>query len=207
MFYPHLQSHLQEFGPILGAIKNHSYLGIFVFSVFVGYLIPIPEAVLLLLIGFVAKANGINPWLAIVVSGVGAIVGDNILYRLSFFGNKYVERFNKKMRSHKLIQYEHLVTENIGSTIFFLRFIAGVRFFGPVISGTLGIKWKKFFTYNALATILHAALFILLAFYTRRRIVALITEIEIVHNILLFSSVLIVGLLVRIFTKTKKNPS
>jgi membrane protein DedA with SNARE-associated domain len=204
MFDPHLQSHFREFGFILDAIRAHSYLGIFILSIFVSYILPLPEVVLLLLIGFVAKTTGINIWLAVISSLAGTLIGDNVLYRLSFLGNGYVEKFNRKMRSHKLIQYEHLVTDNVCATIFFLRFITGIRFFGPVIAGTLGIGWKRFFTYNLLATVLHSLVFILFGFYSHRKLYALIAEVEIFRNILLFSSVLIVGVLIKIFSTKKK---
>src|SRR6266704_1226414 len=88
-------------------------------SMFVSFVVPIPEVVLLLLIGFFGKTLGINLWGIVAISIAGTIVGDNILYRLSFFGNRYVEKFSRKMRAHKLIQYEHLVVDNIGKTIFF----------------------------------------------------------------------------------------
>ena len=201
MIDPHFQNHFNDFGFILRSLKGSSYFGIFFLSIFVGYVVPLPEVVLLLLIGFVAKTAGFSLPIVILVSALGGIFGDNLLYRLSFFGNSYVERFNKKMRAHKLIQYEHLVADNIGKTIFFLRFIAGVRFFGPVISGTLGIKWKEFSLYNALATTLRSAIFITLAYYSQRKMFSLIAEIEIAHNVLLFSSVFIVAGLLKFFSK------
>jgi len=201
MFDPHLQNNFREFGFIADSIRGDSYAGIFFLSMLVSYVLPLPEAVLLILIGFVAKNTGIDLRLALASSIAGTVVGDNILYRLSFFGNKYVERWSRKMRANKLIKYEHLVIDNVGKTIFFLRLITGVRFFGPVISGTLGASWKKFFFYNAAASALHGAIFILLGFYWRSKIIILITEVEVVRNILLFSSVFIVAALVRFFSR------
>lgn len=201
MFDLGFQNNFHELGFVLNSIKGGSYFGILLLSMFVSYIVPLPEVVLLLLIGFLAKTTGIELPFALVVSIVGTIIGDNILYRLSFFGNKHVERFNRKMRANKLIQYEYLVVNNIGKAIFFLRLITGVRFFGPVIAGTLGAGWRKFFFYNALATAVHSLFFVMLGFYSQRKIIALIAEVEIVRNILLFSSVLIVGMLLRIFSK------
>lgn len=201
MIDPHFQGQFYHLGFILDSIGGGSYVGIFLFSILVSYVVPLPEVVLLLLIGFLAKTAGFDLGTAILVSIFGGIIGNNVLYRLSFFGNKHVERFNQKMRANKLIRYENLVVDNIGKSIFFLRFVTGVRFFGPVISGTLGVRWRKFFLYDSLATALHGAAFILLGFYAHKKIVPLIVEVEIVRNILLFSSVLIVGVLVRIFSK------
>ncbi len=205
MIDPHFQNHLHALGFVLNIIKDNSYLGIFLFSIIVSFIIPIPEVVLLILIGFLAKTAGLSLPVAILVSFLGTLLGDNILYRLSFFGNKHVERFNRKMRANKLIRYENLVVDNIGRTIFFLRFITGVRFFGPVIAGTLGVGWRNFFFYNAIATFLHSTFFILLGFYTHRKIIVLVTQVEIVRNVLFFSSFFIVAILVRFFGKNKKQ--
>jgi membrane-associated protein len=208
MISPHFQDHARNVGFLISSIKGGSYLAIFLMCSLVGYLFPLPEAVLLVLVGFVAKTSpAINIWAALAVAVVGAIIGDNILYRLSFFGNSYVERFNRKMRKHKLIKYEHLVADNIGATIYFLRFVVGVRFFGPVIAGTLGVRWRKFFFHNVVANIIHSSFFILLGYSWHGKIILLITEVEIVRNILLFSSAVILGAIITIFMRSEKSAS
>lgn len=203
MIDPHFQNNLHGIGQILNSLGSGSYIGIFFFSMLVSYVLPLPEVVLLILIGFIMRASDGNVAVAMLISITGTIAGDNLLFRLSLIGSKYIEHFNRKMRANKLIQYEHLVTENIGKTIYFLRFVAGVRFFGPMISGTLGIGWKNFFLHNALATIVNSTFFILLGYFYRHKIFLLIAEVEIVKNVLLFSSVLIVGILIKIFAKKK----
>lgn len=204
MLDPSFQGHFKEFGFILESVRGGSLFGIFFVSMFVSYVLPLPEAVALLLIGFLAKGAGLDLASVVMVSVAGTIIGDNILYRLSFFGNKHIQRFNEKMRANKLIRYENLVLDNLGKTIFFLRFVTGVRFFGPVISGTLGAKWKKFFFYSSIATVLHSVFFILLGFHVHRKIIAVIAEVEIIRNVMLFSSFLIVGFLIRVFSKSNR---
>lgn len=203
MIDPGFQNHLGDIGFALNSIKETSFLGIFFFSIIVSYIVPLPEVVLLILIGHVAKNSGIDIFWSAIANILGTIVGDNFLFHLSLIGSKHVERFNRKMRANKLIQYEHLVADNIGKTIYFLRFVTGVRFFGPMISGTLGIKWSKFFIHNAGATIVNSILFIGLGYFYRHKIYFLIGEVEVIKNILLFSSFLIVGFLIRIFSKKK----
>lgn len=205
MIDPHFQEHLSEIGFLIGSIKGGSYVGIFLLSIFVSYLIPLPETVLLILFGYVAATTNLNLAYVILLSVSGGVVGDNIVYRLSFFGNKYVERFNEKMRQHKLIKYEHLVADNIGKTIYFLRFITSVRFFGPVISGTLGVRWKKFLFYDFSATLLHTTFFVWLGYRYHHKLFLMMAETEIIKNILLFSSVFIVGILVSIFSRKKEE--
>ena len=187
--------HLQDLGPLVHFIKSGSYFGIFFFSILVSYLLPIPEAIFLVLVGFVAKITGLNLVAVILLATVGIIVGDNLLYQLSFFGNKYVEKFNHKMRQHKLIKYEHLVTQHVAISVYFLKFVAGVRFFGPVIMGSLCASRKKFVIHNAIASAVHTGVLILLGFYFHRKIVATVAGVEIFKNVLLFSSAVIVGFL------------
>lgn len=201
MFDPNFQNHFHDVGYVLKSLEGSSYFGIFLISLVVSYVFPLPEAVALMLVGFATRVAGFDLTLAIASSIVGTTIGDNVLYRLSFFGNKHVERFNRKLRKNKLIQYENLVVDNIGKSIFFLRFIVGVRFFGPVISGTLGVKWKKFFFYNVIANIFNGLLFILLGYFVHRKIISTITEVEIIKNILLFSSVVIAGFLLKVFSR------
>src|SRR6266567_236720 len=170
MLDPHLQNHFHELGYVINSIKSGSYVGIFLFSMLVGFVIPFPEAVALLLFGFIGATTNLSIAWIFALAFLGAIVGDNCLYRLSFLGNTWVEKFNRKMRQHKLIQYEHLVEDNMGKTIYFLRLVAGVRFFGPIIAGSLGSPWKKCFLANAGATLLNTASFVFLGYYLHRRI-------------------------------------
>lgn len=205
MIDPHFQNYLHELGFVTQLIRENFYLGIFFLSIFISYTIPFPEAILLIFFGYLAKMMGFDVGYVILVSFAGAIIGDNAMYRLSYFGNKYVESFNQKMRANKLIKYEHLVVNNIGKTIYFLRLINGLRFLGPVVSGTLGVRWRKFLPLNFGATLLHTTFFVTLGYMYHHRVFLMMTEVEIVKTTLLFSSVFIVGILISIFLKKEKK--
>ncbi len=207
MITPDFHHHFQDISPVVHFIRNGSYFGIFLLSIVASYIFPIPEAIFLLLVGYVAKITGMNLIGVIALSTSGIIIGDNILYRLSFFGNKYVERFNRKMRKHKLIQYEHLVTDNVEFSVYFLKFVAGVRFFGPVILGSLRASRKKFVMHNAIASLLHTALLIILGYYFHKKIVTTIAGVEIFKNVLLFSSAVIVGFIISLAAKKTDKKS
>ncbi|EKE12115.1 MAG: hypothetical protein ACD_14C00011G0001 [uncultured bacterium] len=190
-----------DFGALIDSVKSGSYMGIFLLSIILSYIVPLPEAVALLLFGFLGATTDLNIFVVFSIVFLGIVIGDNILYRLSYFGNAWVERFNLKMRKNKLIKYENLVVDNINKTIYFLRLVAGVRFFGPVIAGTLGVSWRNFFIANFGATLINTAFFIALGYYFHGKIVPLIAEVEIARNMLLFSSAVIVGFLLNVFRK------
>ncbi|MEI7620984.1 MAG: DedA family protein [Candidatus Moraniibacteriota bacterium] len=207
MFDPNFNQHLQDFGGLIQFLKSWSYAGIFLLSIIASYVLPIPEAIFLLLVGFVARKSGLNIVAVVALSTAGIMLGDNLLYRLSFFGNKFVEKFNRKMRQHKLIVYEHLVVDNVAFSVYFLKFIAGVRFFGPVILGSLRAPWKKFFVHNAIASILHTGLLILLGYYFHRKIMPLAAGVEIFKNGMLFCSVVMVGFVIKLVGKKAEKQS
>lgn len=205
MFHYWFQHLYREFASLLPLIRETSYFGVFILAIFVAYVIPVPEAVFLLLIGFTAGLGKLHIALVLIVVFAGVLIGDNILYRLSFFGNHLVQRFNRKMRESKLIQYEHLVVDHIAEAIYFLRFIVGVRFFGPVIAGSLGIPWKKFFTANAMASLIHTVFFVMLGYMSGKKILYVVAEVEIIRHILLFASPFLVAAIVGYYNRQKKK--
>ncbi|EKE25329.1 MAG: hypothetical protein ACD_5C00206G0008 [uncultured bacterium] len=203
MFDLNPHQNFKEIGFILSSIKGTSYFGIFILSIFVSFIVPLPEAVALVLFGFIGATTELNIFVIFSVAFMGLILGDNLLYRLSFLGNDFVKRFDRKMRKNKLIKYENMVVDNVFKTIYFLRLVAGVRFFGPVIAGTLGVSWKKFFPANIGATFLNTVIFVALGYFLHNRVISLLAEVEIVRNILLLSSAVIVGFLISIFSQKK----
>lgn len=193
-----------ELGYLISSIKNGSYAAIFFVSFFVGYVFPLPEVVALILFGFLGATTNLNIFLIFLIAFLGSILGDNLLYRLSFLGNRWVGKFNEKMRKHELIKYENLVLDNIGKTIYFLRLITGVRFFGPVIAGSLNVSWRNFFWANFGATFFNTLLFVSIGYYFHRHIFSVIAEAEVARNALLFFSAALVAFLLTTFSN-KKN--
>jgi membrane protein DedA with SNARE-associated domain len=160
VFNPQIQNHFSELVALTDSIKSGSYIGIFLLSMLVSYVVPLPEVVALLLFGFIGATTKLNIFFIAAIAFAGSILGNNLVYRLSFFGNTWVEKFNKKIRKHELIKYEHLVVDNIAATIYFLRLITGVRFFGPVIAGSLNVRWQKFFWADFGATLINTIFFV-----------------------------------------------
>lgn len=181
--------------------QSVSYFSLGFFAAFAGYLIPIPEEMALLVIGYISAIGPIKLHWVVALTCFAVIIGDNILYFLSFKGSRYVEWLKRRMRKNKLSQYEHIMHEHIGKTIFFIRFIVGVRFFGPVLAGTLKVSWRRFFFINAAASIIHVIFFESLGYHFHNSFLALVTQVEIIRHILFFFSVALFGLLVAVFVQ------
>lgn len=198
--------HLFHFHDIIIFLETASYVGFFVVSLLGSYLIPSPEAVLLMLSGFVASTASLdlNLGWVVFVCALGGFTGDALLFWLSLNGSRHVEYFRKKIKQSKLLKYERYVSTYPGKTLFFLRFVVGVRFFGPVVAGASDVKMKDFLFFNFLISVINACIFVMLGYFLRQKIIVAITAVEVIKNISLLSSALIAGLIIGFFMEKKQ---
>lgn len=138
------------------SIEHFSYLALFVFAIFSGYLIPIPEEIILLITGYMVRYHMIHFLPAMFVVIIAFIIGDNILFKLTLKNNKYVSKLIHEVLSIKIISEKRdLIEKNVGAAIFASRFIPFLRFVGPVFSGYIKVSEKKFMFFNTLAIIVY----------------------------------------------------
>lgn len=183
---------------------NFSYLGIFILIVLSGYVIPVPEEVMLLLAGYIAALGFNNFYFTLIFAIMGVLVGDNILFWLSKkSGSKLIDRLKRKIRKHKLMKYRNLMKNNIGKTIFVLRFIIGLRFFGPFLAGSLKVKWTTFQLYNFLAVAIYVPIIVFLGYYFHTRLALIITGVEITRHLIFFAFILLATLMISIFIRNR----
>ncbi len=116
--------------------------------------IPVPGETTLMFASFLAhKTSQLNlAW--VIVAGIAAsIAGDNLGF---FLGRKLGKRLIGWMK-----KIFHLDDQDIGAakdlikrhgstTVFFARFIFGLRTVAGPLAGVLGMEWKRFIIFNAL---------------------------------------------------------
>ena len=101
-----------------------------------GYVIPVPEEIILLITGYIASTAVIHLTPAIFIVIIAFIIGDNILYRLTLKNNKHVTKLINEVLSIKFIsKHKPWLEKHINTTIFFTRFVPFLRFVGPVFAG------------------------------------------------------------------------
>lgn len=176
-------------------LGQFSYLGIFVVMMFAGYGIPVPEEILLLLVGYLAGTEVNNVYLAIAVSVVGLLVGDIILYSLSRTGSAYINRLQGKFRPEKLARYEAMMRQHLKPAIFGFRFIPGLRFLGPFLAGSTQTSLTTFLIYDILALAMYTPLIILIGWHWHTSITRLITQFDALRHFITIAAVAIIGLI------------
>jgi membrane protein DedA with SNARE-associated domain len=116
--------------------------------------IPVPGETILLLASFLAYSQHELqlPWI-IAVATLAATLGDNIGFALGYYGGRPVlERYRTAFRIQDatLARGEELFARYGTVTIFFARFVFGMRIIAGPLAGVLRMPWRKFTVFNFL---------------------------------------------------------
>jgi membrane protein DedA with SNARE-associated domain len=148
----------------LGYVEHLSYIGLFLAVGLSGYLIPIPEEVILIIGGFIAAQGITDLSTVILISVLGAIFGDTLIYYLSGHGSRFTHKYHKYVEQSHVGWYVRHMRQNPMLTIFYSRFIVGVRFLNPLVAGLMRIPWRKFVVATGLSAVIYIPCIILLGY-------------------------------------------
>ncbi|KIA86362.1 DedA family protein [Flavobacterium sp. AED] len=169
-----------------------SYLGIFIWFLFLDQLTPIPEEVTLLSIGYIAEHHLINPYFAGLAAFLGVTIIDTVFYWLAYSGNKLINRFKNSVSEKLQKKYLKGLKEHHVRTILLLSFIPKVRFFSPIFAGMFRVKWQTFFVVNGIGTIIFIIVYIALGMLFHSSLEYLLKEVELLrHSIFIVFMVVI----------------
>jgi membrane protein DedA with SNARE-associated domain len=116
--------------------------------------IPVPGETILLLASFMAYSeHDLRLSWIIVVATVAATVGDNLGFALGYHGGRpLLARYQSLFRIQKstIERGERLFERYGAATIFFARFVFGMRIIAGPMAGVLRMSWKKFAVFNFL---------------------------------------------------------
>jgi membrane-associated protein len=117
--------------------------------------LPVPGETILLLASFVAfSERSLHLPTIILVATCAAVIGDNIGYWIGHrSGRRLLERYRHFVRRSAVERGERLFGRYGPMTIFFARFIAGLRIIAGPLAGVLGMNWPKFAVWNCLGAI------------------------------------------------------
>jgi membrane-associated protein len=116
--------------------------------------IPVPGETILLLASFVAYSEHDLrlPWI-IAVGTIAATLGDNLGFALgNYGGRRLLARYQSIFRIQKstIEQGERLFARYGPTTVFFARFVFGMRIIAGPLAGVLRMPWKRFVLFNFL---------------------------------------------------------
>ena len=114
--------------------------------------LPLPGETMLMFASFsTRKGTGLHIEWVILVGIAACVLGDNFGYLLGHhFGRTFI-RWAKKLlhlNDEDVGAARQLIATHGGKTIFFSRFIFGLRTIAGPLAGSLEMPWKRFFKFN-----------------------------------------------------------
>ncbi len=199
-----------DYNLLVGFLEHFTYFTIFITLALVGFVIPLPEEIMILVVGYVSAMGFGSLPTTIIVSIIGVTCGDNIIYRLSRKGSSLSRHLKAKVKKSRLIKYESFMKEHVGLAIFGLRFIVGLRMFSPFIAGIMKVRWIRFQIYDLLALVIYVPTLVFLGYHFHNQLADIIAELQVLRHILFFGATILLGIAITVFVKNKvykKEPS
>jgi membrane protein DedA with SNARE-associated domain len=141
-----------------GALLQHGYWALAVTLLLENAGVPLPGETILLLASFLAYSEHALrlPWI-IAVATVAAALGDNLGFVLGYYGGRpLLDRYQSIFRIQRktLAKAEKLFARFGSATVFFARFVFGMRVIAGPLAGVLRMPWQKFVIANFLGAAL-----------------------------------------------------
>ena len=161
--------------------------------------LPLPGETVLLLASFLAYSEHSLrlPWI-IVVGIVSATAGDNLGYILGHRGGRpLLERYQNifRIRTEVLERGERMFARYGAVTVFFARFIFGLRIIAGPMAGVLRMPWRTFVVFNFLGAALWVSVISMAGYLFGRHWTQLLRNLERFNIAIAIVALVVAGLL------------
>ena len=188
---------------IIGYFTNASsiqiYLIIFGLLIAGAFAFPFPEEITFLSVGYASYMGWIHPVMGAVVGFASVLMGDTIIY---FLGNKLgMKIFSlpvlRNIITKKAILKGHGLLNKHGSKlVFFSKFVVGLRYSVFFASGMMEIGYKKFISFDAMASMINIPVLVTLAYFNGRHIHHVIRMVREVNRAILITVLAVIFVLI-----------
>jgi membrane protein DedA with SNARE-associated domain len=120
-------------------------------------LIPLPEEVILLIIGYAAYTDVLHLWPAIGIAVLGVVVSDVIHFYCATHGHGILKRL---LHGKTVKRVQRSVERHGWWTVFIARFIPVMRILTPWVAGGAGMKFRTFLSANVLGALIQTPIII-----------------------------------------------
>ncbi|MBP9669545.1 MAG: VTT domain-containing protein [Candidatus Pacebacteria bacterium] len=173
-----------------------SYGAIVVTMVAAGTVLPLPEEIVLLSLGYAASAKAVHLWGALTACVIGALIGDNFLFGIARHGGKYAEWLYELLLSSKAGKIARKEDTYPALYIVVGRFIIGIRTLGPLVAAHQGMSWLRFAFWDAVAVLLYVPTIFFLGFHFHHSILAFIDDVRTAKHLIFIVLIVLIGLYV-----------
>ena len=193
-------------------MRHYGLLAVFAAVFLEDFGVPMPGETMLIAAALMASRGSVNIYLLVVTAWCAAVLGDNVGYFIGRLGGRaLVLRFGKYVfLTPKRLSYAERFFQKRGALVVVVaRFFEILRQLNGVVAGIAGMRWWRFFAYNAVGAALWVSFWSILFFQLGRRgerIVFLLRRYELVPVIVFL---LVVGgvLALRAFLRRRRRRS
>ena len=190
---------------IMPYLQHLSYFGIFLMLALLDVLIPLPEEIILIMVGYTVYFGTLDPTLTILVAIAAFVAGDNATFWLSMGGNRLIAKFTTKKATPLLERYSEKMRTHAGLTMLIMTFVPSIRFFAPIVAGSVRTPWKVFILFDLLAVALYASLYLLAGYFFHSQIKGVIQEFELIGHLMIYVLLLVIGVALGLFMKKQER--
>jgi membrane-associated protein len=116
--------------------------------------LPLPGETILMFAAFVAHKNaGLRIQWVVLIGITAAVMGDNLGFLAGRkLGERLIGWLKKLLRMDdtEIAAAKDQIRRHGGATVFWARYVFGLRMIAGPLAGVLGMDWRKFVLYNAL---------------------------------------------------------
>jgi membrane-associated protein len=163
--------------------------------------IPVPGETILLLASFLAYSRDELQLVYIIVIGIcAATLGDNLGFAIGYRGGRpLLDRYRATFRidEETIARGERLFDQYGAMTIFFARFIFGLRVIAGPLAGVLRMPWKRFAVFNFLGALLWVTVISLIGYKFGKHWDQLVEAVEQLNIVIVIAAAIGVFLLWR----------
>lgn len=162
-------------------LEEFTYSGIFLVLLLAGFGLPFPEEIILVFSGYLAFLKYTKFPYTLIVVFVGVLMGDLILFSIGRRWGGLVlnhHRFHLIFTEKRLDKARRFFNRYGKRTIFFARFLSGVRAPVYLVAGTIGMKGLSFFLMDLFAALLTVPLLTFCGFYFGENIDSVISVVR-----------------------------
>jgi len=138
-------------------IEHFTYVGLFCVLLLCGLGLPLPEDVALLAGGFLVHRGVTQLPMTLAVSLLGVVAGDNWLFYIGRrFGTGLIKYFQlgRPSSEAQIERLKEFMRRHGPRTIFYARFLAGLRALIYLTAGSFGVSPGKFIFYDLLGAVI-----------------------------------------------------
>jgi membrane protein DedA with SNARE-associated domain len=161
-----------------------SYLGVFVIGLLANMIIPVPEEVTLVTLGYLSATGVFHVVLIIPLLISGLLLSDLLMYFLSRKGSSITQKFYYRFFESQFSFLQNLDEKQLEKIIIFSRFFAFFRFLAPFLGGMYALSLRRFIQLEIMSITLYTTLYVGIGYYLRNQVEKIISGVNIVEHVI-----------------------